>query len=231
MTGILFLFGVGFFLCYGLYQWGDAGTALSAAAREVTKTLPAVTETLQQTTETLGQAEDTIHAVQPVLSHLDATVVGLNRPCIPGPCGLLLDSAKTLGTIRGTFGQIEIAANHEDRNLSTLDTQEATLFTDFHSLAIYGNSFVEHGTTTEDDLDAILKGPSIHSTLDNTATITGNFAATTTDFQNRFHAILYPQPCHTAGCRVAKIFTIVKDGSQLLEPAYFGSELWNAVKK
>jgi hypothetical protein len=52
----------------------------------------------------------------------------VKAPCVPGPCGLLADAAKTLNTARMTMGQIEIAANHEDKNLGTLDQQEATIY-------------------------------------------------------------------------------------------------------
>lgn len=64
-----------------------------------------------------------------VTREVDQTLETVNRPCATGkPCGTLADFAKTLNTVRLTFGQVEIAANHEDRNLSTLDAQEQALF-------------------------------------------------------------------------------------------------------
>ncbi|MFP5276976.1 MAG: hypothetical protein ACLGPM_07665 [Acidobacteriota bacterium] len=57
------------------------------------------------------------------------TFQSINRPCdTDKPCGTLADVNQTLATIRGTFGQVEIAANHENRQLTTLDAQERALF-------------------------------------------------------------------------------------------------------
>lgn len=73
------------------------------------------------------------------LAGVNSTLESINRGCgvkdAGGqiePCGVLADVNKTLGTIRGTAGQVEIAANHEDRQLGAMDTQERTLFTDVH---------------------------------------------------------------------------------------------------
>jgi hypothetical protein len=83
------------------------------------------------------------------------TVQLLHQPCVPGPCGLLSDGAKTLNTARLTMGQIEIAANHEDKNLGTLDQQEATIY-----------------AGTNDDvqaLHALLASPDLLQNLDTTS--------------------------------------------------------------
>ena len=50
-------------------------------------------------------------------------------------CGTLADVNRTLHTIRGTFGQIEVAAKHENAQLTKLDSQEKTLF-DGNSLEV-----------------------------------------------------------------------------------------------
>jgi hypothetical protein len=63
------------------------------------------------------------------LAELDATLREVNRPCGKNQsCGTLADVAKSLNTVRGTFGQIEVAANHENKQLTKLDAQEAQLF-------------------------------------------------------------------------------------------------------
>jgi hypothetical protein len=73
-----------------------------------------------------AQATITLASIQ------DAMTI-INRECGGGhPCGTLVDIAKTLGTIRGMAGQIEVAANHEDRRLSVLDGQEAAIYRDTH---------------------------------------------------------------------------------------------------
>ena len=60
----------------------------------------------------------------------------VNRNCDGGKeaCGTLADVNQTLHTIRGTFGFIEQAAKHENAQLTTLDTQETTLFNDAHGV-------------------------------------------------------------------------------------------------
>jgi hypothetical protein len=53
----------------------------------------------------------------------------INRPCGTGkPCGTLADVNQTLHTVRGTFGEVEVAARHENAQLTTLDGQERDLF-------------------------------------------------------------------------------------------------------
>jgi hypothetical protein len=85
---------------------GDAADSLKGTTAAATGTLQSAAVTIQTTNRTLA-------AAQPVLGHLGATVVGLSRECVPGQCGILPDIAKLLNTIRGTAGQIEIAAMHE----------------------------------------------------------------------------------------------------------------------
>jgi hypothetical protein len=64
-----------------------------------------------------------------------ATLQSINRPCGTGkPCGTLADVAKTLGTIRLTAGQVEIAANHEDKRIGIMDAQETQIAGDTHAL-------------------------------------------------------------------------------------------------
>lgn len=74
----------------------------------------------------------------PQLPDLAPTLQAINRPCPgkgekhPAPCGTLADVNRTLASIRGTFGQIELAANHENANLTALDMQERQLAQDAH---------------------------------------------------------------------------------------------------
>lgn len=69
-----------------------------------------------------------------LLDSATTTVNTLNRSCGNGhPCGTLADVAKTLATIRGAAGQVEIAAVHVNKSQSTLDEQEKVLFLDTHN--------------------------------------------------------------------------------------------------
>lgn len=115
----------------------------------------------------VAAAGPVIKKITPVLLSFndDAEKLGrsidlLNAPCAPGPCGTVADVGKTLNTVRGTFGQIEIAANHENRNLGALDIQEAALFSDFHETAARTN-------TGLDTFNGLLARPSVTLMLDN----------------------------------------------------------------
>jgi hypothetical protein len=60
----------------------------------------------------------------------------VNANCDGGKekCGTLADLNQVFHTIRGAFGQVETAAKHEDAQLTTLDSQEKTLFDDVHGV-------------------------------------------------------------------------------------------------
>ena len=181
------------------------------------------------TTETT-QLNQTLARANTVLSSLNATVQIVNRPCGSGhPCGTLADVAKTLNTVRGTFGQIEIAANHENANLTTLDTQERTLFADLHTTLQTANTDLTGIGQTSSDIDAFVKSPELASTTHNMATITGNFAQTSTDFQTKFHDVLFPPPCKGKLCVIKKVWPYIRTGTELLEPTYYGYELLQAI--
>jgi hypothetical protein len=81
------------------------------------------------------------------------------------PCGTIADVGKTLNTVRGAVGQIEIAAIHENRNLTTLDTQETTLFNDFHGTATRAN-------TSLDTFNLLLANPNLALTMKNAGEMT-----------------------------------------------------------
>ena len=77
--------------------------------------------TISKSNNLLDNAGSVVSSLKDTIQITDSTLLEVNRPCVPGPCGLLSDTAKTLNTARSTFGQIEIAANHENKNLTNLD--------------------------------------------------------------------------------------------------------------
>lgn len=91
----------------------------------------------------------------------NSTLVAINRPC-PGPqdkvaaCGTLADLNRTLATVRGTFGVIEVAANHEDKQLATLDAQERQLFADIHKTIESSNTTLQAVTQTAQSAAKVL---------------------------------------------------------------------------
>ncbi len=195
---------------------------------------------ISQASSVFNHANSVLDQVTTSLANLDQTVASVSRtadtisdgakktfaivthPCIPGPCGTLYDVAETLHTVRGTFGQIEVAANHEDKNLTTLDTQEQQLFQDTHQ-ALAGLVPLQNDIDkTIFDADRLITSPDLTGTIHNFDTISYNFGQTTGDFQIKFHEFLFPAPCTNFKCRLLKGYTFVKEASSLLEPAYYG---------
>jgi hypothetical protein len=91
------------------------------------------------------------------LGKVDAALTTVNAPCgNGGTCGTLADVAKALNTIRGTAGQVEIAADHENRQLGKIDAQEAQLYSDVHGAMLNVQemtaSFTETSLQAADDL-------------------------------------------------------------------------------
>jgi hypothetical protein len=140
------------------------------------------------------------------------------------PCGTLADVAKTLGTIRGAAGQIEVAANHEDKRIAVLDGQEATIYRNTNAsllqlredlrtanTTIAGLQPVFVGLTkdaaavevTTESARALIANPQIPVILNNTAAATGSVSqaaghldATTADVQHAVHQALHPTVVH-----------------------------------
>jgi ABC-type transporter Mla subunit MlaD len=189
---------------------------------------------LSQSTEKLNQ---TLGSINSAVQKLDDTLGTVNRPCGGGqPCGTLADFTKTLNTARLTMGQIEIAANHEDKNLTLLDSQEATFFGDVHGTVTTANTLLattNAGMQTEfpnlekttTDFDAFIQSPDFTGSVHNLDVITGNLGQTTGDFQKKFHDVLFPPPCTNWKCHLKEDWGIIRGTLELLEPAYYGSQL------
>jgi hypothetical protein len=89
----------------------------------------------------------------------------------------LADVNKTLGTFRLTAGQLEIAANHEDKNLSVLDSQEETIFDDFHGMLGRVNPMVSQYTEIGTNVNTLLKKQAVSDFVDNLGPLSKNFVA------------------------------------------------------
>jgi hypothetical protein len=180
----------------------QVGTAFTSAATSVTQT---EADVRNLTTQFGG-----------VATGLQKTVALVNAPCVPGPCGTVADIGKTLNTSRLAIGEVEIAADDFNKNEATFYSQEDQLYQD--------------GDTAFKNLDSLLASPDLNTAIHNTGTITNNLGQTTTDFQNRFHAFLYPPPCQGFKCHIKGIYETVKVGSTFAEPAYWGWALFSGIK-
>jgi hypothetical protein len=143
----------------------QAQISLDNADARVSVSLDNLDRQLAMVGPVVGSAKPVLDNFAAVGSKLGNTVDRINAPCAPGPCGTIADVGKTLNTVRGTFGQIEIAANHEDRNLTTLDAQENQLYADFHGTATRMN-------TGLDTFDGLLANPNLALTMKNIGDMT-----------------------------------------------------------
>lgn len=81
------------------------------------------------------------------------------------------------------------------------------------------------------DFDALLKQKSLSDTLDSIAQTSHHAAQISGDFDTRFHALLFPPPCRTFGCRMSKyVWPAIKDAGALGEDSYWIWALTNKVK-
>jgi CHASE3 domain sensor protein len=123
-------------LCgFGSYFfWTTAQSEKQITAKTVTvldhadKTLTSVDHTLQTTTKDIDRVSRSLNSVltklldpcRPVNGHIYA--VDEDKPC-----GTLADVARTLHTIRGFAGTLEVAGRHLNKSLATYDKQEADI--------------------------------------------------------------------------------------------------------
>lgn len=149
-----------------------------------------------------------------ITANANRTLNEINRPCGGGhPCGTLADVAKTLGTIRGATGQLEVAAHHEDSRLAVLDAQEAQIFTDTHTLLQRGSIAVDTANATlaglqpvesqlkveaqslntaTQNLSVLLANPQIPAAIAHANSSLAHIDATVADTQEAVHRWLHP---------------------------------------
>lgn len=177
---------------------------ISSAADQASKTLSSVDKT---TSKVGAEVSDFVKQASGVAGGLKKTIDLVNAPCVPGPCGTVADVAKTLNTGRLAMGQVEVAVNSFDKNQTRFYKQEDQLYTDT-------DQAFKH-------FDSLLTSPDLTGSIHNFDTITSNLGNTTTDFQNRFHALLYPPPCENWKCHIKSVYEGVRTGAQLVQPAYY----------
>ncbi len=154
------------FLGFGCYLlWITAQSEKQVAVKTVA-ILDHADRTLSSADQTLGTLNGTIFqlntSLQSVSSSVDQVTAGVNKvvaklldTCHPEkghiytvdedkPCGTLADLARTLHTIRGTFGVIETAGKHYDQNLTKYDAQEADLIKNTNDLLSNASDTIDY---------------------------------------------------------------------------------------
>jgi hypothetical protein len=157
-----------------------------AAASTALQGLPAVLSHFQTTSDA---ATGVLRSASPVVASftgtagklndtIDLTSHRLNDLCVPGPCGTLADTNRTLATLRGTSGQVEKSLLVFNKHEGDLFTQESTAYSSM--------------TKSVTDFDALVSNSDLKANIHNSATITGNFAAISTEGKDWIHLKLYP---------------------------------------
>lgn len=136
--------------------------------------------------------------------------------------GVLLSLQKTSDATAATEQQIADAA------VSTLHTTDQTIagLQPVEAQATQGVAQIEETTT---HIQALIDSPDITDTLHNVDVTTGELAKTSTDFQTKFHSVLFPPPCTGHWCWLLRSYGIIKDAGSLAEPTYFGVEAAKAI--
>jgi hypothetical protein len=99
---------------------------------------------------TLTKLDTAIASASSITANINKTLDEINRPCGGhASCGTIADFNRTLASVRGAVGQVEVAAKHENAQLSTLDAQEKTLYSDLHATLNNVNEFAVTGRQTE----------------------------------------------------------------------------------
>ena len=82
------------------------------------------------------------------------------------------------------------------------------------------------GARAMNDFDRMVTNPQLYETIGRLDETTGHLDESTGDFQTRFHALLFPAPCRTFGCRMSRyVWPAVRDGAALGEAGYWTASL------
>lgn len=96
---------------------------------------------LHHANQTLTKLDPIVSSLGTVTANINKTLDEINRPCGGhASCGSLADLNKTLGTLRGVLGVVEVAAKHENDQLYALDAQERVLYSDLHTTLVAGQN-------------------------------------------------------------------------------------------
>jgi hypothetical protein len=93
--------------------------------------------------------------------------------------------------------------------------------------SLVGEIDAAHAAT--DSVNRFVASPDLIATLHNANTVSSNMALTSTDFQKKFHDVLYPPPCKGSMCWLIKSWPYIKDAGEMAEPAYWGLQVFKGI--
>jgi hypothetical protein len=162
-------------------------------------------------------------ALIPIAGQIDTTLAFINQKCIPVQgqnltledsknCGTLADVSRTLQTLRGAIGTVEVAGEHFDKNEATFYDQEGKLF--------------DKADSTITHFDAIISSKNLSDAMQNTATMTDHLNGVSELFERKLGDLFYPPPCTGKLCGLKRVGEVVKALGVLPEPVYYLWEIW-----
>ena len=99
------LFGFGSYFAWVATQTvQQVGQQTTAVLSQTSASIQQANASITRTSDALTSAAD---AFAGTAAGVNTALYKVNKPCVPGPCGLLADTAKTLNTVRGTFGEVK----------------------------------------------------------------------------------------------------------------------------
>ena len=150
--------------------------------------------------------------------------------------GLVKDAHGTLSTVDLTLASLRSNSDALNGELAALErtTDAATglangLSADAataNTLLAHGQPAIDAGTRAMRDIDSLVTDPQLTDAVGHWNETTAHLAASTGDFQTRFHALLFPAPCRTFGCRMSRyVWPALRDGAALGEAGYWTATL------
>ncbi|MGC9198826.1 MAG: hypothetical protein ACP5E5_07790 [Acidobacteriaceae bacterium] len=181
---------------------GPCGT-LAAFTKAVTKGGDAIATTQMQEQQITPHVIAAMDSLETIAPHADETL-----DAVSGTVGSAVGS---LRLITGEMAPVLDSANTAVRDLDTtakgVQPDEAAM------------------QRSMEDFDALLRSPEVPATLEDAQRVTHNLAATTTDFQQKFHVFLFPAPCRSLGCKLRRTWPYIRGAAQMVEPLYWGQQL------
>lgn len=164
-------------------KFGDALDSTKTAADQLAATSAAAQSLIDDNRPAIAATTKNLARAS---AGINKAIDEVNRPCGEHEsCGTIADVNRTLATIRGTAGQIEIAARHENQRLVTLDGQESQLANDTHQAITKLGSAADsiHDLAANQDLAGSFKSAN---------KILTSGAAIAADTQQAVHGWLHP---------------------------------------
>lgn len=200
------------FTCWGIYS---VVTILEPVAIQANSTLATV-DTAGQHLITLEsqlnvQVQQDAPKVTAILSNaqtasanlskasagLNKAITEINQPCGKGhPCGTIAELNEAIRAFHQAIGFVEIAAKHEDANLTTIDQQEATLYGEAASSMTKLGDALGGFAKAESALEDLINNKDLKTSLANLSSVTNSLSSMGKEATQAVHDFFHPTWVH-----------------------------------